>query len=50
MHDELLLEAPAAEAEATAALVGTVMREAASLSVPLVVATGIGANWAEAAH
>ncbi len=50
VHDELLLEAPEAEAEATAALVGGVMREAASLSVPLVVATGIGANWAEAAH
>ncbi len=50
MHDELLLEAPATEAEATAALVGEVMREAAALSVPLVVATGIGANWAEAAH
>ena len=50
VHDELLLEAPATEAEATAALVGEVMREAAALSVPLVVATGIGANWAEAAH
>lgn len=50
VHDELLLEAPEAQAEATAALVGNVMREAAQLSVPLVVATGIGANWAEAAH
>ena len=50
VHDELLLEAPEAQAEATAALVGKVMREAAQLSVPLVVATGIGANWAEAAH
>lgn len=48
VHDELLLEAPAAEAEATADLVRTVMREAAALSVPLVVETGIGANWAEA--
>jgi DNA polymerase-1 len=50
VHDELLLEAPEAQAEATAALVGNVMREAAQLSVPLVVATGSGANWAEAAH
>ncbi len=49
VHDELLFEAPAAEAEATAALARTVMREAAELSVPLEVETGIGPNWA-AAH
>lgn len=49
VHDELLFEAPAAEAEATAALARLVMEAAATLSVPLVVETGIGQNWA-AAH
>jgi DNA polymerase-1 len=46
VHDELLLEAPESEAEATAALARSVMQDAAILSVPLVVETGIGANWA----
>ena len=49
VHDELLLEAPAAEAQAAAALAKSVMEGAASLSVPLVVETGTGANWG-AAH
>ena len=49
VHDELILEAPAEEAEATATLAREVMEAAASLSVPLVVETGIGANWG-AAH
>lgn len=48
VHDELLFEAPAAEAEATAALARQVMEAAAQLSVPLVVETGIGGSWAEA--
>ena len=48
VHDELLFEAPADEATATAALVRDVMQSAATLSVPLVVETGIGATWAEA--
>ncbi len=48
VHDELLFEAPKAEADATAALARRVMEGAASLSVPLVVETGQGANWAEA--
>ena len=48
VHDELLFEAPEAEADATAALAKTVMRNAASLSVPLEVETGIGRSWAEA--
>ena len=48
VHDELLFEAPAAEAEATAALARRVMEAAATLSVPLVVETGVGRNWAEA--
>ncbi len=49
VHDELLFEAPRHEGEATARLARDVMQEAASLSVPLVVETGIGENWA-AAH
>jgi DNA polymerase-1 len=48
VHDELLFEAPQAEAEATARLAREVMQNAASLSVPLVVEVGIGRNWAEA--
>ena len=48
VHDELLFEAPEDQAEAVAALVQDVMQNAASLSVPLVVETGIGRNWAEA--
>jgi DNA polymerase-1 len=48
VHDELLFEAPADQAEATAALARRVMEGAAALSVPLVVETGIGRNWAEA--
>ncbi len=48
VHDELLLEAPRANASATARLAASVMREAASLSVPLEVETGIGENWADA--
>ncbi|CAH2600940.1 DNA polymerase I [Rhodovastum atsumiense] len=48
VHDELLFEAPQAEAEATARLAREVMEAAATLSVPLVVETGIGRSWAEA--
>ncbi|MCC7425402.1 MAG: DNA polymerase I [Alphaproteobacteria bacterium] len=48
VHDELLFEVPEAEAQATASLVRGVMEGAASLSVPLVVETGLGRNWAEA--
>lgn len=48
VHDELVFEAPTAEAEATAALVKAVMEQAATLSVPLIVDTGIAPNWAEA--
>jgi DNA polymerase-1 len=48
VHDELLLEAPEDEAEATAAVARRVMQGAAVLAVPLVVDTGIGASWAEA--
>ena len=48
VHDELLFEAPEAEALPLAALAKRVMEGAAALSVPLVVETGQGANWAEA--
>jgi DNA polymerase I len=48
VHDELLFEAPEAEAEATAALARQVMEAACSLSVPIVAETGIGRSWAEA--
>ncbi|MEX0809777.1 MAG: DNA polymerase I [Dongiaceae bacterium] len=52
VHDELLFEVPAQEAEKTAALVRGVMEKAAGpaleLSVPLVADAGIADNWAEA--
>ena len=48
VHDELLFEAPEAEADSTAQVARTVMEAAATLAVPLVVETGIGRSWAEA--
>ncbi|HEY4041421.1 MAG TPA: DNA polymerase I, partial [Rhodopila sp.] len=48
VHDELLLEAPEDEAEALAEVARRVMESAATLSVPLVVETGLGKTWAEA--
>lgn len=48
VHDELLFEAPEQEAEALARLAKGIMEGAATLSVPLVVETGTGRNWAEA--
>jgi len=45
VHDELVLEAPEAQAEAVGALVKRHMEGAAELSVPLVVEVGIGENW-----
>lgn len=48
VHDELLFESPDDEAEKAAALVKDVMQNAANLSVPLVVETGIGKNWGKA--
>ncbi len=48
VHDELLFEAPEAEAEATAQVAREAMEEAARLAVPLVVETGHGRTWAEA--
>lgn len=48
VHDELVLEAPAALAEMAGALARRTMEGAASLAVPLTVDVGIGLNWAEA--
>ncbi|TAK12749.1 MAG: DNA polymerase I [Acidobacteria bacterium] len=45
VHDELLFEAPEAEAGAIAALVRTHMEAAFTLSVPLTVDIGTGPNW-----
>ncbi len=48
VHDELLFEVPDGELDDTAALVTRVMENAAHLSVPLTVETGLGPSWAEA--
>ncbi len=48
VHDELLFEAPEAEAAALAGVAKRVMEGAASLSVPLVVETGVGHSWGDA--
>ena len=47
IHDELLVEAPAAEAAAVAQLLGEVMRGAMSLRVPLEVSSAIGFRWSD---
>lgn len=48
VHDELVLEVPQAEAEATKEIVKKVMESVFTLSVPLIADVGIGLNWAEA--
>lgn len=48
VHDELVLEAPPEEAEEVAALVKYEMENAYPLELPLLVETGIGANWRDA--
>ena len=48
VHDELILEAPEAEAAATVALVRQVMEGAARLDVPLLVEARAAATWDEA--
>ncbi len=48
VHDELLFESPENEAARLTEVARTVMEGAASLSVPLLVETGVGRSWAEA--
>ena len=48
VHDELLFEAPEADADEVAALVQDIMERAYPLNVPLTVDVGIGKNWNEA--
>ncbi|MBW6400726.1 DNA polymerase I [Roseomonas sp. HJA6] len=48
VHDELVFEVPAAEVEATSALVKDIMESVAKLRVPLSVEVGTGQSWAEA--
>jgi len=47
VHDELVVEAPASEAEETAGVMKRIMEEAMELDVPIRVDVGIGNNWAE---
>lgn len=48
VHDELVLEAAPEALETVLALTRTTMEQAVELSVPLVVETGVGANWMDA--
>nr|NLD40435.1 DNA polymerase I [Actinomycetales bacterium] len=50
IHDELLLEVAAGELEAVTTLLREEMAGAITLSVPLDVSVGVGANWREAGH
>jgi len=47
IHDELIVEAPEAKAEAVAELMRDVMVNVYDLGVPLAVDTAIGKNWGE---
>jgi DNA polymerase-1 len=49
VHDELVIEAPEAEAATLAPRIKQVMESAMQLSVPLTVEVGIGPHWG-AAH
>ncbi len=48
VHDELVLEVPEAEIDEVRAKVPELMTGVATLSVPLVVETGVGPNWDKA--
>ena len=47
VHDELVLEVPIEEVETVTAVVKYEMEHAATLSVPLIVDVGTGANWVD---
>ncbi len=47
VHDELVLECPASEAERLGRTVREAMEGALTLDVPILVNIGVGANWAE---
>jgi DNA polymerase-1 len=48
VHDELLLEGPAAEAEAASTLVRERMEAVVTLKAPLTVDVGFAENWRDA--
>ena len=48
VHDELVFEVPAERAEEIAPIIKREMESVGNFTVPLVVETGIAANWAEA--
>jgi DNA polymerase-1 len=48
VHDELIIEAPKATANALAPVIQDTMQQAFALRVPLVAEVGIGQNWLEA--
>jgi DNA polymerase-1 len=50
IHDELLVESPADQAEQVAATLKREMESAVELDVPLIAETGIGDNWMDAKH
>jgi DNA polymerase-1 len=50
VHDELLVEAPAEEAERTAEIVKREMERAVELDVPLLVEIGVADNWMDAKY
>ena len=48
VHDELLVETPAAESEQVAQILKREMETAVQLDVPLLVDVGIADNWMDA--
>lgn len=50
IHDELLVECPADQAEKVTATLKREMESAVTLDVPLIAETGIGDNWMDAKH